>query len=136
MISKIRREEIEAAWKMDEGEIYRHLGLAQMGTRSVLEARSSLKKVMAAAASERIEASTKSLSLSLEKEGKKTFKDAWKAIKGIVCKVYCMKPKVSGKDLVESLVGVAAAAVSITSAILILVVTLAVKIGLTKLCNC
>lgn len=129
------KQDVEDVWKMKEGEIYRHLGLAYMGTTNVVAARMSMKRVMSAAASTDAETAVDLLSKTLEKDGKKHFNATWKKIKKIACQLYSSKPKLGGKDLVEYLVTAVAALVSITSAVAILVITLAVKYGLDKLCS-
>ncbi len=129
------KRDVDTAWAMKDDEIYRLLGLAQMGTKNVTEAAKSLNLVMAAAMSTNISKATTSVSGTLEAEGKKYFEQLWKNVRGIICQIYSEKLPVDGKDLVTYLVVAIVAAGAITNALAVLVITIAVKKGLDKLCG-
>jgi hypothetical protein len=128
------KNDVDAVWEMDDQEVYRLLGLAQMGTNSVTEAKKSMGLIMSVAANTDADDATASVSTSLEKQGKTFLKKVWAEIKGIVCQIYNEKLQIDGKDLAAYLVAAIAAAVSISHALLVLVITLMVKRGLKKMC--
>jgi hypothetical protein len=129
------KRDVDAAWAMKDDEIFRLLGLAQMGTRNVIEATKSMKFVMAAVANTNAAVATASVSGSLEAEGKSFFEELWEKIKEIICQIYSEKLPIDGKDLVAYLVAAIVAAGAITNALAVLVITIAIKKGLDKMCG-
>lgn len=129
------KRDVDAAWSMNDDEIYRLLGLAQMGTRNVAEATKSMKLVMSAAANTNVAEATASVSASLEAEGKNYFEELWENFKEIICQIYSEKLPIAGKDLAAYLVAAIVAAGAITNALAVLVITIAIKRGLDKMCG-
>jgi hypothetical protein len=66
---------------------------------------------------------------------RKVFEKRWSQIKKVVCKFYSDGTKVDGKDLVTAIVAAIAVALKITAGWVIVVVTIAVKQGLGKMCG-
>lgn len=63
------------------------------------------------------------------------FQKRWLQIKSFVCKFYSDGVKVDGKDLVTAIVAAIGAALNIAAGWVIVVVTIAVKQGLDKMCG-
>ena len=129
------KTDVDATSTMKDDEIYRLLGLAQMGTQNVAEATKSMKLVMSAAANINVAEATTSVSGSLEADGKNYFEELWDSIKDIICQIYSEKLPVDGKDLVAYLVAAIVAAGAIANALAVLVITIAVRKGLNNMCG-
>ncbi len=129
------QSDVDTVWNMDDQEVYRLLGLAQMGTKSVTLAKKSMSSVMSAAANTNAKEAMASISGSLEVGGISYFEELWGNIKGIICQIYNDKLQIEGKDLAAYLVAALVSAVSISSALAVLVITIAVKRGLDKMCE-
>lgn len=134
MASQDIAQQVLEAWNMSEDDLYKHLGMASLGTRSFSESVSSMNMLMSTAANTNAAVATKSLGDSLLEKGKEFFEWSWKRIKGIVCTIYTGKTNIGDKDLATYIAGVVAAAGTVTNPLAALIITIAVKKGLDKLC--
>lgn len=127
-------QQFEAAWSMNEDELYEHLGMASLGTESVSEAAGSFQMLKSMAAStDSVEVAQ--LFGSLRERGRKYFWKIWDAIKEVVCKAYREgKAIVDKKDLGAYLVGIVINAGKIVNPLASFVIAAAIKAGLDTLC--
>lgn len=120
----------------DVEELYADLALTDAGTAGTLglnlSGLSTMKGIMNAEA-----AAAGDIWSWLVQKGKALFNDLWPQMKSLVCEIY----KEDGDDasvLAGWVAKVATAIltiVNVTAAVAILVVTIAIKVGLNKLCN-
>lgn len=130
------KKDIDLVWEMNEEEIYKQLGLASMGTESMVEAVGSMKFIMSTAANTNTVAATKSIEKSLAKKGRNYFDRLWRKVRDIACKIYSEKlPIGDKKDLAAYIVSILASATKIGNPLLVLIVTIAIKKGLDKMCK-
>lgn len=127
-------QQFEAAWSMNEDELYEHLGMASLGTESVSEAMGSFQILKS------ITASTDSAEVAqffggLLERGKKYFWELWDGIKEGVCSAYREGHAIGNKkDLGAYLVGIVIEAGKIVNPLASLVIAAAIKFGLDTLC--
>jgi hypothetical protein len=127
--------EIAQALSMTEDELLESLGIAAIGTEDIKDVVSSREFLQSVAAESNSESAARLLSSSLLGRGKTFFWKLWEKVKGIVCYIHNEGIKIEGDaDLVKYLVGVIVAAGAIANGLAVLVVTIAVKMGLTNLC--
>ncbi len=127
-------KDAKAAWSMDDEEIYRLIGLVKMGTESVMEAKKSIGFVMSVAGNNDTDVAIALTNSTFLEKGKRHFRELWDGLKKIVCEIYARNLKLEGKDLVTYIVAAIMATVNIANALLVLIITIAVKKGLDKLC--
>jgi hypothetical protein len=128
-------QQVQTAWTMSEEDLYKHLGMADLGTRSVTEAVDSMNMLMTAAANTDSASATMSLGQSLMEKGQRVFVSLWDGLKEVVCTIYKDKTGIGdAKDLVTYLVAAVVAAGTISNPLAVLVITIAVKKGLDTLC--
>lgn len=128
-------QQVQEAWSMSVEDLYKHLGMASLGARSFSESKSAMNMLMSAAANTDAKLATKSLGDSLLENGEAFFNWLWDDVKGIVCTIYNDKTAIGdAKDLASYIVGVVVAAGTISNPLAVLVITIAVKKGLDKLC--
>lgn len=127
-------QQFEAAWSMNEDELYEHLGMASLGTESVSEAMGSFQMLKS------ITANTDSVEVAqffggLYERGKNYFWKLWHGIKEGVCKAYREGKTIGNKkDLGAYLVGIVIKAGKIVNPLASLVIAAAIKLGLDTLC--
>ncbi len=127
-------QQVEQAWVMSDEDLYRHLGMASLGTSNFNESVGSMKMLMSTAANTDADLATKSLGDSFLSAGQVFFAQMWDSLKGVVCSIYNDKINIGDKDLAAYIVGILLAAGTITNALAVLIVTIAVKKGLNNLC--
>jgi hypothetical protein len=127
-------QQVEQAWVMSDEDLYRHLGMASLGTSSFTESIGSMKMLVATANNTDANLATKSLGDNLLNKGKVFFAQTLDRVKGLICTIYNGNMKVGDKDLAAYIVAAIVAAGTLTNALAVLIVTIAVKQGLTKLC--
>jgi hypothetical protein len=132
---KAAAKQVQPIWAMREDELLRLLGMASLGTESTKEAIGSMKMLMSAAKTENVTSATGILDDGLWKRGRELFDSMWAGFKGIVCTIYRDKVTVEGKELAAYLAAAVAAATGIANPLAALVITIAVKRGLDKLCG-
>lgn len=135
MISQNVDQQLGTAWEMSEDELYKHLGMASLGTESISESVGSMNMLMSIAENTNARLATESLGKNLLAKGKSLFSWLWDQIKTIVCAAYKDKINIGGKELAKYLLDIIVAAGKLTNAIAILVITIAIKKGLAKLCG-
>ena len=123
------QQEIDAAWALDTNALYGMLGEE---TRDLARAivtihkRSSMK-------SNNFQAAPVAQDVV---SGEERFRRLWQAVKEQVCKFHAQSTgSEEGKDLVSLIVAALVAAGNVASPLLIVAITLAVKLGLDKLCE-
>lgn len=129
------KRDVEAIWNMEDKEVYSLLGLAEMGTKNITQAQKSMSFIMLAAANTNRGEAVAAVSDSLEEDGKNYFEELWEKIKGVICQIYNDKLQIEGKDLAAYLVAAIVSAISISNALAVLVITIAVKRGLDNMCS-
>lgn len=127
-------QQVEQAWGMDDEDLYRQLGMASLGTSNFAESVDSMNMLMSVASNTDAHLATKSLGDNLLNKGKVFFAQTLDSVKGIICTIYNDKINVDGKDLVAYIVTAIVTAGILTNALAVLIVTIAVKQGLTILC--
>lgn len=128
-------QQAQEVWDMDEDQLYHFLGMNSLGTKDIAESVDSMNMLMSAAANTDGALAKKILNKHLRIKGEALFKHAWESVKGIVCTIYEEQISIGGKDLVAYLVAVIVAAGALTNALAVVVITIAVKKGLDKLCK-
>lgn len=128
-------DEITRAMALSNEELIETLGVTALGTAGTEEAASSRTILLSVAEEMNPIAARSLLSKSLMERGEALFSKLWEQTKGIVCYIYREGIKVEEEaDLVKYLAGAIIAAGAIANALVVLVVTIAVKRGLDLLC--
>jgi hypothetical protein len=128
--------QVQEVWNMSEEDLYKHLGMASLGTESVSEAFGSMEMLMSTARNTDAKLASESLGDSLLKRGQRVFVSLWDGLKEVVCTIYKDKTGIGdAKDLVAYLVAAVVAAGTISNPLAVLVITIAFKKGLEKLCT-
>jgi hypothetical protein len=128
-------QQVQTAWTMSEEDLYKHLGMADLGTRSVTEAVDSMNMLISAAANTDAASATLFLGQSLLENGHRVFELLWGGLKDLVCTIYSEKSSIGdAKDLATYIAAVVVAAGAISNPLAVLVITIAVKKGLDNLC--
>ena len=126
---------VDVIWNLDEVEIYKLLGASGAGTEDSLDAIDSYRSIKSFAANNNGAIAESQLDEWLIEKGKVVYEKTWGAIKSIVCHIHNEGLSIVGdQNLVSYIVSAVMAVVRISSALILLVVTLAVKFGLDKLC--
>lgn len=123
------QKEIDAAWALDTNTLYGMLGE---------EARDPARAIVAIHNREMIESNDFQAALPAQDvvSGEERFRRLWQAVKEQVCKFHAQSTgSEEGKDLVSLIVAALVAAGNVASPLLIVAITLAVKLGLDKLCE-
>lgn len=131
----------EMAWNLSIDEAYQQLGLAEAGNENLEGAIRSMATVRGYALHSYGDVSVRSMSEWFYSKGLEYFKKIWNSIKKIACEIYRKDVEVKdGKDLVKYIAekvieaGTALGIAAIGNAVVILVITIAVKQGLDALC--
>lgn len=128
-------QQIDVIWNMSEDDLYKHLGMASLGTESMSEAVSSMQFLMSTAENTDSAVSKRNLADTLLERGKKTFDVLWNGLKNIVCSIYRGgQPVGDAKDLSAYIIGILIETGKIANPFVALVITIAVKKGLDLLC--
>lgn len=129
------KSEISAAWELDTDALYRHLGMASLGTISMEESKKSMSFVLAHATSMNAAASEDSFLDRLLDKGKALFDWMWSELKGAVCEIYNKKTPIGdAKDLAEYIATGLILAGKTVNPVVTIVVVIAVRKGLDALC--
>lgn len=127
--------QIELALSMSEDDLLQALGATSTGNASVQEATVLGGLLAKSSSSNQMILDQHHFSAShLIDLGEALFAKMWPKVRGMICHVYLDETKVGDKDLATYLVGLLVAALSISNALAILLVTLAIKRGLDMLC--
>lgn len=127
-------QQVQQAWNMSADDLYKQLGMASLGTSNFTESIDSMNLLMSVASNTDAHLATKSLGDNLLNKGKVVFTQTWNSIKDLVCTIYNEKILLEGKDLATYIIAAIIAAGRLVNALATLIVTLAVKKGLTKMC--
>lgn len=128
-------QQIDVVWDMSEDDLYKHLGMASLGTESASEAASSMKFLMSTAENSDGAVSKRNLADTLLERGKKAFEVLWNGLKDIVCTIYREgQPVGDAKDLSAYIVGILITTGKIANPLAAIVITIAVKKGLDLMC--
>jgi len=127
-------QQVQQAWNMSDDDLYKQLGMASLGTSNFTESIDSMNMLMSVANNTDAHLATKSLGDNLLNKGKVVFTQTWNSIKGLVCTIYNEKILLEGQDLATYIIAAIIAAGKLANALATLIVTLAVKKGLAKMC--
>src|SRR5271157_755485 len=104
-------QQVQTAWIMSEEDLFKHLGMADLGTRSVTEAVDSMNMLTTAAANTDAASATLSLGQSLVEKGHRVFESLWDGLKDLACTIYSEKSSIGdAKDLATYIAAVVVAA--------------------------
>lgn len=127
-------QQVQQAWDMSDDDLYKQLGMASLGTSSFTESVGSMNMLMSVATNTDAHLASKSLGDNLLNKGKVFFAQTLNSIKGLMCTIYNEKIMLGDKDLAAYIIAAIVAAGILTNALAIMIVTLAVKNGLAKVC--
>ena len=128
-------QQVDAVWDKSEDDLFKYLGMAYLGTVSIDESIDSMNALVSVAGDSNADSAISTLGNNLQVKGQHYFKLLWDDLKGVVCTIYNGKTNIDQeKDLAAYLVDVVIAAGKIANPLAALVITIAVKKGLDKLC--
>lgn len=135
MISADVVEQIDEIWNLNEEELYRRLGMASLGTENALEAAGSMQFLIAVAANTDAMAARHFLSENLLTRGQTFFNRLWSSAKEIICTTYHEGHRVGDtKDMAAYLVDILVNAGRIANPLATVVVIIAIRRGLERMC--
>lgn len=128
-------QQVSQAAAMSLDELEETLGVTAIGSEGLDDAVTGRSVLFSVAAEGNKESAERFLSSTLKTKGRALFTKLWKIIREAVCYAYREGlPVKDDADIVKYLVGAAVAAAKITAGLAILIVTIAVKMGLDKMC--
>lgn len=129
------KKQVQLAWDMSENDLYKHLGMASLGTKSITESIDSMKMLISTAANTDAALAAASLDETLLEKGRESFKCLWDGLKDSVCPIYRNGASIGGtKVLVTDIINILVTAGVIANPPLVMAITIAVKLGLDLLC--
>lgn len=127
--------DVDAVWDLDSEQLIIRLGVSEMGTEDANEALVSFNKLEAFAGDTNGIVAKSSLVDWLREKGKALFERTWALIKEKVCAIHQEGVNIDDdKDLTKYIVAAVTAALNVTNALAVLVISIAVKKGLDDMC--